>query len=289
MESDEYVRIEKIANLQKRFGIYKNIFYYKSVAGELCRLDVPVKHDFFALILFESGHGTHFIEDMKFSIQEKQIHILFPDQRHHWVFDAQTVVHQLFISKELYVKFNIYLQFPETIYKKYPVISLSTEEFNKIIHEYEDIADEQNEPSIVDENIIDLKIKIILQSVSDKIEHVFEDLGHYQMHPVLFNFVLLKKRHFKDEKMVRFYANKLGITANYLNVLCKKYLGKTATECIEEEIIKEVKNQVTNSSELLIDIAMEYGFQNYPSFSKCFKKHLGTSPKKFRMNAVYRN
>ncbi|WBV61244.1 helix-turn-helix transcriptional regulator [Chryseobacterium camelliae] len=289
MASEISIKTEEISNLQKRLGTSKNIFYHKALARELWRPDYPVKQDFFAVILFESGNGTHFIDDAEFPIQGKQIHVVFPEQSHYWKFDADTVGHQLFISKEVFVNFSVFLQFPESIYKKYPVIALSTEKFNKIVHEYKDIGDEQNDPNIMDDNIICLKAKIILQSISNEIEQLFEELGHSHFHPILYNFILLIKKYFKYEKMVRFYAGKLGVTANYLNVLCKKYLGKTATDCIEEEILKEVKHQLINSSNLLLDIAMECGFQNYPSFSKCFKKHFGTSPKEFRMNVTLHN
>ena len=283
MKQDINFQIEKISSLQEKFGIYKNIFYYKSVAEELCRLDLPTKHDFFAVVLFESGNGVHVIEDMKYSIEERQVHFLFPDQSHYWIFDNKTVVHQLFISKELFEDFRVFMQFPQTVYKKFPVLTLATEKFNKIVHECRDIGDEQLDPYTIGDHIIYLKTKIILQSISSELENVFEDLEAYQQHPVLFYFVLLIKKHYKNEKTVRFYADRLGITANYLNVLCKKYLNRKATDCIQTEVIKEVKKQVVYSTNLLLDIAWEYGFQNYPSFSKCFKKHLGTSPKQFRI------
>lgn len=275
-------QIATMSDLKKKMGINKNIFSKKINSKELHCLNYPTKQDFLSILVFENISGTHIIDNIEFPIHERQTHVLFPNQCHSLTIENHSSIHQLFVAKELYQEFKVFLQFPETIYKKYPVIPIQSEEFDTMISQFKDIEEVRNNPFIIDDTIAYLKTKIIIQIISNEIEHVFDDLGNHHVPPILFQFILLTKKYCKTEKTVKYYADNLGLTSNHLNVLCKKYFNKTAKDCIQREIIKEIQKQIINPQNSLLDIALNCGFQCYTAFSKCIKKHLHIPPIELR-------
>ncbi|MGD1318534.1 helix-turn-helix domain-containing protein [Chryseobacterium sp. 2R14A] len=83
---------------------------------------------------------------------------------------------------------------------------------------------------------------------------------------------------------VQYFADKLGLTANYLGDILKHFTHKSALENIHEYIIKRAKELLNQNPEMnTAEIAYELGFE-YPNyFSKFFKKWVGLSPKEYRL------
>ena len=83
---------------------------------------------------------------------------------------------------------------------------------------------------------------------------------------------------------VQYFADKLGLTANYLGDIIKHFTQKSALENIHEFVIKKAKELLKQNTEMnTTEIAYELGFE-YPNyFSKFFKKQVGLSPKEYRL------
>lgn len=82
---------------------------------------------------------------------------------------------------------------------------------------------------------------------------------------------------------VQYFADKLGLTANYLGDIIKHFTQKSALENIHDFVIKRAKallveNQKLNTAEVAYELGFEY--PNY--FSKFFKKMVGSTPKEYR-------
>lgn len=86
---------------------------------------------------------------------------------------------------------------------------------------------------------------------------------------------------------VQYFADKLGLTANYLGDIIKHFTQKSAIENIHELVIKKAKELLErNSSMNNSQIAYELGFE-YPNyFSKFFKKQVNLTPKEYRLQAA---
>nr|WP_314492641.1 helix-turn-helix domain-containing protein [uncultured Chryseobacterium sp.] len=89
---------------------------------------------------------------------------------------------------------------------------------------------------------------------------------------------------------VQYFADQLGITANYLGDIIKHFTKKSALENIHDFIIKRAKELLTENQKLnTTEIAYELGFE-YPNyFSKFFKKIVGLSPKDYRQQFLQNN
>lgn len=99
-------------------------------------------------------------------------------------------------------------------------------------------------------------------------------------------FMQLVQEHCMKEREVQFYANRLHITAKYLNYVCKQNTGITASEWIQryarERIIILLQNKNLNISE----IADEMEFSSRSFFTRYVRKVLGVSPKEYRQRVA---
>jgi len=86
---------------------------------------------------------------------------------------------------------------------------------------------------------------------------------------------------------VQFFADKLGLTANYLGDIIKHFTKKSALENIHEFVIRKAKEMLEKRSDLNnTEIAYELGFE-YPNyFAKFFKKQVNLTPKEYRLQVA---
>jgi AraC family transcriptional activator of pobA len=104
----------------------------------------------------------------------------------------------------------------------------------------------------------------------------------YQSNPRLARFSMLIERHFKEEKLVTFYASELNLSANYLNILCKRNLGVPATQLIQQRVLLEAKRLLQSTDLSIKEIAFELGFVDHAYFSNFFKSQTSVTPTEFR-------
>lgn len=81
---------------------------------------------------------------------------------------------------------------------------------------------------------------------------------------------------------VRYFAEKLHLSPNYLGDLLRKETGKSAQEHIQYKLIEIAKEKIYESERSISEIAYELGFQYPQHFTRMFKKNTGVSPNKFR-------
>lgn len=91
-------------------------------------------------------------------------------------------------------------------------------------------------------------------------------------------------KHFKENKDVAFYADKLCITSKYLTMVIKETSGKSAKDWIVEYIILEIKALLKNTSLNIQEIAIKTNFANQSSLGRFFRKHTGMSLSQYRMS-----
>lgn len=95
-------------------------------------------------------------------------------------------------------------------------------------------------------------------------------------------FMSLVKRHHTSCRGVKFYADKLCLTPNYLSGVVKEYTGKTATEWVNDFVIVEAKIMLKDTSLSVQEISCRLNFPDQSTFGKYFKKIVGISPKAYR-------
>ena len=244
-------------------------------------IDEPHKHDFFIINLFEYGKGSHTIDFTEYEVGNSQIHLVFPDQVHQWVIEKETVGYQLMISRDWFESFLPSLRFSASYYQNHPVIHLSKGAFEIFRHEFQAIQKEIRSDNIFWE-VVQKRSELIGLLVSKSVEGSFKDFERYHSTPIISKFLQLIDEHFKTERSVSFYADKLSISANYLNIVCKKNLNASASSLIQDRILLEAKRLLKVTEMSVKDIVYDLGFYDHASFSKFFKAQTGMTPSQFK-------
>ncbi len=86
----------------------------------------------------------------------------------------------------------------------------------------------------------------------------------------------------KGSPTVKYCAELLNLSPNYLSDLLKKETGKNAIEHIHYQLVEEAKNRLLISTNSVSEIAFELGFEYPQYFSKMFKKQTGLTPSEYR-------
>ena len=81
---------------------------------------------------------------------------------------------------------------------------------------------------------------------------------------------------------VRYCADQLHLSANYLGDLIKKETGKSAQEHIQLRLIDIAKEKILGTSKTVSEIASELGFKYPQHFTRVFKKNVGYTPNEYR-------
>lgn len=81
---------------------------------------------------------------------------------------------------------------------------------------------------------------------------------------------------------VKYCADKLHLSANYLGDLLKKETGKSAQEHVQLRLIEAAKEKMYEKDKSISQIAYELGFEYPQYFSRLFKKRTGVTPNEYR-------
>lgn len=87
---------------------------------------------------------------------------------------------------------------------------------------------------------------------------------------------------FRENHDPNFYAGKVGYTMKRVNVLCRKYYGKTLYELIQERVHEEALKLLEHTSLTIGQITYELGVSDPSWFTKRFKKRMGVKPLEWR-------
>lgn len=102
-------------------------------------------------------------------------------------------------------------------------------------------------------------------------EHVFE-----QFHDAII-------KYHRESREVTSNADKLSLSPKYMSNITKQTTGRTASEWINEHIIRESKNLLKTRKELpILEVCDMMGFSDQATFSRYFKKMVGVNPSEYR-------
>lgn len=95
------------------------------------------------------------------------------------------------------------------------------------------------------------------------------------------DFMSLLSTYHTSERSVRFYADKMNLTCNYLSCIVKEYSGKPASYWVCEYVILEAELLLKMAGMNVQQVAYRLHFPSQSMFGKYFKKHTGITPKEY--------
>jgi AraC family transcriptional activator of pobA len=167
-----------------------------------------------------------------------------------------------------------------------PLIRLKAELFSEILELLEKIRNEIKGKDR-SEHVIRAFVYLVLAKLDnqEKLQNKssFDTLSEHQNNRHLQGFIKLVEEHYLEVHEVQFYADKLFISANYLNKIVRELLGTTSKKYIANKITQEAKNLLSFTDLSISEISDQLKFESPSYFTRFFKKSVGLKPKEFRI------
>jgi AraC family transcriptional activator of pobA len=250
-------------------------------------LHLPHKHNFYHLLLFTQGAGTHTIDFEQFAVKPGQIYFMIPGQVHSWAFEGAVDGYVINFSVSFFNSFLLATGYVDQFgffngNAADSVIDIPEDEQENVFRLMEQIIGESqnNKPLGAD------MVRALMLQLFISIGRMGTTNPHY--HTTNYNAGLLKsfkkliEENFTRLKLPKAYAQLLYITPNHLNALCNDVLGLSAGELIRNRILLEAKRLLINFNLSVTEIAFRLNFTDNSYFTKFFKKQTGLTPEGFR-------
>lgn len=99
---------------------------------------------------------------------------------------------------------------------------------------------------------------------------------------ITLNFIKLVSKHFATEHTLKFYADKLCLSAKHLTRIIKATTGKTPHDILYKRIVQQALAMLDDDRISIGQIAEELHFSDQAAFCKFFKKQMGITPTAYR-------
>ena len=265
-------------------------FYYSGLKNHLAThqfIQKPHKHDFYIIVVFTQGRGSHTIDFKTYPVEPGSVFFLSPGQVHSWELSSETEGHILFFSTDFYTstfsrkRLNDYSLFNSIV--EFPKLEIDTPETSEVLFFFEKIDQETKSPNWSTKdllrNYIDTLLILLYRYKGSKTSFSPEEkLVHNQFQQL----ELLIDNHFKKHREASFYADQMSLSMKQLNSLCKNTVSKTSSQLILDRVILEAQRLLTHSDLNISEIAYELAFEDSSYFSRLFKKKTNLTPEQFR-------
>ena len=123
-------------------------------------------------------------------------------------------------------------------------------------------------------------LRLIIDELPYTQRSISHDLGHKKAVYEVFLHHLY--RNFRKERQIRFYADKLNLSAPYLSRLVKEISGSTINDHVTSLLYKEICNMLTQTDMTMGEIADHLNFSDQSALTNFFKQRSGMTPIAYR-------
>ena len=170
--------------------------------------------------------------------------------------------------------------------KKNPLTSFDSQDYLNLYSCFDYVRNRMRQHThIYYNNVISATLKMFFLDLSNlflsKREH-YTPPTLSRKEELFIDFLTLLREHCKKQHDVKFYADKLCITTQYLSSILKEQSGKSASQWIQDALMIEAKGMLKTPRINVQQVADKLNFPDQSTFGKFFKKHAGISPLAFR-------
>ena len=298
MKSKEKIPVYQISQMLER-PLEPGEFMVESFGSYLGRqsphLHNAHRHDFYHLVCFTGGKGTHSIDFCQFPVEPGQIYFMTPGQVHSWRFEgppegfvinfSTAFLRSFLLSPDYLERFSFFSGNAAD-----SVVRLASPVREKVVALLGEMVGQYRGGGATDPDLLRTElVQLFLLVQSGIVSHrPAASAAVTQKQQQLMAFRRLIDQHYKALRRPSEYAALLYITPGHLNGLSQALLGHSAGEVIRERVLLEAKRLLTNAGMTATEIAYELNFQDNSYFNRFFKKYEGVTPEEFRRKHVLR-
>ncbi|MDR1380922.1 MAG: helix-turn-helix domain-containing protein [Tannerella sp.] len=252
---------------------------------------IPSRFDAMILISLSDGEMEIQIDYVTYKACKNSLTLIMPTHITHfiggndhlkgWVLAISKSFLQAFPNKQHLPNVISYMQF-----KKNPLTYFGDIEYKSIYSSLDSVRNKMRQHAHLFYN----------ELIKNALKMFFLDLGNVYLskkerftpptlsrrEELFVDFLALLQNNCKKQHDVKFYANELCITTQYLSSILKKDSGKSASQWIQEALMIEARGMLKTPRINVQQVANELNFPDQSTFGKFFKKHTGMSPMTFR-------
>lgn len=246
------------------------------------------RHNFYHIVFFTEGAGSHSIDFNKFPVVPDQIYFMVPGQVHSWDFEGGIDGYVVNFTTEFFQSFLLRHDYLERFtffngISEDSVVNLGQDLAKSTKARFEDLLALSSLNSPIQKDLVKV---ILLQMFILIDQYSLKDKPYNQPnYTLLKTFQKLIEKHYTELRLPKQYADLLFVTPNHLNALCKSTMGMQAGELIRNRILLEAKRLLVNLDVTITEISNELNFNDNSYFTKFFKKQVGITPEEFRKKA----
>ncbi len=253
----------------------------------------PYQFDSFGLILITAGQCEISINLEPTQVKKNDILIVLPQQFFEIInYSEDFAVQVFFIAGDIFLEAGFHL-------RTYNLVQFFSTQYPEVVNLTPHIVKELNyhlkklkkllfdKENVFSNSLIIHHFSILMYELGNfynkkKTEHL--EKKQLRKEEIASQFLLLVSIHFKQERSVQFYADKIFISRKHLTKVITEVFKKTPKEIIIETIILEAKILLKNPKNTIGNVLFELNFQDIALFSKFFKNNTGLSPREFKLN-----
>lgn len=251
---------------------------------------MPVfRYNFYCILLITKGSEEIAIDDFKCRVKAGNVICSTPGEIWKWQRNSQLDGYILIFEEEFLLSFfndPLFLQkfsylSPERIS---PFLSLQGELLERINHLFIQMKTEISDYTEKDQHVLRAMLyeTLILLNRAENITHANEPMNDVMAGRYIDPFVRLVQSEYMSQRDVRYYADKLCITANYLNKIVHRSLGTTTKLYILNKVVQEAKRLLRYTPLSIAEIADTLHFDTASYFVRFFRKYTGITPTQYR-------
>ena len=259
--------------------------FYMTRLEELVRdfkgIDRSHSHTFYLLMWIVAGTGKHTIDFRTYDVGPRQLYFLTPGQVHSWELSADIRGYNLFFEPGYFrSRFSSRL-FSYPFFHSHqhrPLLDMPDPAFETL---YDLAFAEYRLPAPQRQEVFLSYLHIILEKANRTYQQTWpgEATPSYDR---LRQYEELLEQQFLTVREVKTYADQLNVTPNHLNHICKKLLGKTASQLLYDRLVIEAKRLLTHTAMSVKEIGYLLHFEDPSYFVRFFRTHAGLTPLEFR-------
>ncbi|HZY82470.1 MAG TPA: AraC family transcriptional regulator [Cyclobacteriaceae bacterium] len=240
-------------------------------------VNTPHKHDHYLILYVTKGGGTHTIDFRTYAVKPGSFFMMTPGQVHSWKLDEGTDGYVIFFENYFYG-----LNVGDWSLTAFPFFH----SLNADPH-VENVNDKMID-SVVKEMFIEKDARLLwtyLDLLLQKLSRYYNASALPGPNQVTFRIRKLEQlidKNFVKLKKPADYANLMNMSTAYLNNICKKQVGKTLSDLINERIVLEAKRLFAYTDLSVGQVGDRLKFSETSYFIRFFKKNVGMTPERFK-------